>query len=375
MLSYWEQKNFLKYDLIVIGSGFVGLSTAIHFMKNHPKAKIAVLERGVFPSGASSKNAGFACFGSLTEILDDFCHMSQGEVMELVTKRYHGLKEIKKKFGKKALGYRDSKGYELLDESQLSAFDEMANVNKMLKKLFKEDVFSELKEYKDYGFSDDVKMVIQNKFEGELDPGRYLNCLWDLAGELGIRLLNGVNVSELDEDSGIVKVENSWNNTNFELQGRQLAICTNAFTNQLLPQMDLNPGRGLVMVSEPLDFKIPWKGSFHMDKGYVYFRKIDGRLLLGGARNVDFENENSTDFTVNPKIKSHLEKLAIEVIFPGKEIKWETEWTGIMAFGKKKTPIVENVGKKAAIAVRLGGMGVAIGWQVGKELSALISEK
>ncbi len=375
MFSYWEQKSFLKYDLIVVGSGFVGLSTAIHFRKKHPKAKVAVLERGVFPSGASSKNAGFACFGSLTEILDDFGHMSQDEVLELVRKRYQGLQQIKKKFGEKALGYRNSKGYELFEESQMAALGEMSNVNKMLKKLFKEDVFSEVKEFKEYGFSDKVKTVIQNKFEGELDPGKYLNCLWDLAGKLGIRLLNGVNVIELEPDSGIVKVENSWNSTNFELQGKQLAICTNAFTSQLIPQNDLNPGRGLVMVSELLDFKIPWKGSFHMDKGYVYFREIDGRLLLGGARNIDFEQENSIDFNVNPKIKSHLKSLANEVIFPGKEIKWETEWTGIMAFGKKKTPIVEHVGKRAAIAVRLGGMGVAIGWQVGKDLSALISEK
>jgi len=375
MFSYWEQNNFLTYDLIVIGSGFVGLSTAIHFKKKHPKAKVVVLERGVFPSGASSKNAGFACFGSLTEILDDLCHMSQDEVLGLVNKRYKGLQQIRKRFGKKALGYRDSKGYELLDESQLASLGEMSDINKMLKKLFKEDVFSEVKDCKNYGFSDEVKMVVQNKYEGELDPSKYLNCLWDLAGKLGVRLLNGVNVSELDENSGIVKVENSWNNTNFELQGKSLAICTNAFTNQLVPQIDLNPGRGLVMVSELLDFKIPWEGTFHMDKGYVYFRKIDGRLLLGGARNIDFQNENSTDFTVNPKIKSHLEKLAKEVIFPGKEFKWQTEWTGIMAFGKKKTPIVQHIGKKTAIAVRLGGMGVAIGWQVGKELAGLISEK
>lgn len=375
MFSYWEQKNFLKYDLIIIGSGFVGLSTAIHFKKKYPKSSVAVLERGIFPSGASSKNAGFACFGSLTEILDDLRHMSEGEVLGLVKKRHQGLKEIKKKFGKKTLGFHDSKGYELLEESQLSALDELTRVNNMLKGLFKEDVFSEVKGFKKYGFSDSVKMVIQNKFEGELDPARYLKSLWDLAGKLGIRLLNGVSVSELNVDTGQVTAKNLWDERNFDFQGRQLAICTNAFTNQLLPQKDLNPGRGLVMVSEPLDFKIPWKGSFHMDKGYVYFRKIDGRLLLGGARNVDFENENSTDFKVNPKIKSHLDKLANEVIFPGRQIKWETEWTGIMAFGKKKTPIIQQVGKSAVIAVRLGGMGVAIGWQVGKELSTLISEK
>jgi hypothetical protein len=45
-----------------------------------------------------------------------------------------------------------------------------------------------------------------------------------------------------------------------------------------------------------------------------------------------------------------------------------------MAFGAKKSPIIQQIGKKTAVAVRLGGMGVAIGWQVGKELSELLSD-
>lgn len=375
MFSYWEQKNFLTYDLIVIGSGFVGLSTAIHFAKKHPKASVAVLERGIFPSGASSKNAGFACFGSLTEILDDLWHMNQEEVLSLVKKRHQGLQQIRKKFGDKALGYQASKGYELLSDDQLGALDQLEGINKMLKKLFKEDVFYEVKNKEKFGFAGSVKSVIQNKFEGELDPGKYLSCLWKLAGELGVRLFTGVNVEEVDMETGVLKLSDQLTMQTFELTGSQVAVCTNAFTKQLLPETPLEPGRGLVLVSKKLDFDIPWKGSFHMDKGYVYFRKIDGRLLLGGARNIDFEGENSTDFSVNPKIKSHLSDLAQKVIFPGKEIQWEYEWTGIMAFGEKKLPIIQSLGKKGSIAVRLGGMGVAIGWQVGKELSKLISEK
>ncbi|MBN7815428.1 NAD(P)/FAD-dependent oxidoreductase [Algoriphagus pacificus] len=375
MLSYWEQKNFLKYDLLVVGSGFVGLSTAIHFKKKHPKANVAILERGVFPTGASSKNAGFACFGSLTEILDDFWHMTPEEVLGLVERRYKGLVQIRKTFGDKALGYQDSNGFELLDESQIAALERMGEVNQFLKGIFKKKVFSTVKDSGKLGFAPSVKAIVKNKFEGELDPGKYLNNLWKMAGELGVRIITGAEVKQVDSESGEISATDNFSNQSLSFVAKRLAICTNAFTKQLLPTAELEPGRGLVMVSEPLDFEIPWKGSFHMDKGYVYFRKIDGRLLLGGARNVDFEGENSTDFKVNPKIKSHLDQLAKEVIFPGKEFKWEREWTGIMAFGKKKTPIIERISEKTALAVRLGGMGVAVGWQVGKELSALISEK
>lgn len=372
MFSYWENKHFFHCDLAVIGSGFVGLSTAIHYKKKHPKARVLVLERGVFPNGASTKNAGFACFGSLTEILDDFWQMTQDEVLDLVEKRYKGLLQIRKNFGDKALGFKHNNGFELLDEQLVSAVDQMEDVNKLLKKIFKDDVFSKVKKHEKFGFSDQIKVIIKNKFEGELDPGKYMDSLWEMAEKLGIRILTGISVHEIKEDDGRILAESNSGKESMEFIADKIAICTNAFTKKLWPESDLVPGRGLILLSKPLDFDIPWKGVFHMDKGYVYFRKVDGRLLLGGARNKDFEGEKSTEFKVNPKIKSHLEKLAREVIFPGKEIQWEMEWTGIMAFGPKKSPLIQQVGKKTFAAVRLGGMGVAIGWEVGRELSGLL---
>lgn len=57
--SYWEQKSYInEIDLIVIGAGIVGYSTALFYKKRHPKSKILILERGILPSGASTKNAG-----------------------------------------------------------------------------------------------------------------------------------------------------------------------------------------------------------------------------------------------------------------------------------------------------------------------------
>lgn len=372
MFSYWEKKHFFHCDLAVVGSGFVGLSTAIHFKKKHPKARVLVLERGVFPNGASTKNAGFACFGSLTEILDDFWQMNQDEVKALVEKRYSGLLQIRKNFGDKVLGYKHSHGFELIDEENLQAVDQMEDVNKFLKSIFKKEVFSKVKKLEKFGFSDKVKAVIENRFEGELDPGMYMDSLWSMAEKLGIRILTGISVLEIRKDEGQILAESNSGKDSMEFTADKIAICTNAFTKKLWPESDLVPGRGLILLSKPLDFEIPWKGTFHLDKGYVYFRKVDGRLLLGGARNKDFEGEKSTEFKVNPNIKSQLERLAGEVIFPGKEIQWEMEWAGIMAFGPKKSPLIKQVGKKTFAAVRLGGMGVAIGWEVGRELSGLL---
>lgn len=374
MFSYWEQKNFFNYDLIVIGSGFTGLSTAINYKKKYPKSSVLVLEKGVFPTGASTKNAGFACFGSLTEILDDFWNMTPTEVFSLVERRYKGLQQIRRNFGDATLKYKHNHGFELLDAENMAAADQLGEVNKLLKKLFKKEVFSIVKKPEKFGFSDRVKLVIENHFEGELDPAAYLGALWDKASELGVRILTGVSVVEVQKDEGEVIAENVAKNRIFQFKGEKIAICTNAFSKRLWPESELEPGRGLILLSKPLEEKIPWKGSYHMDKGFVYFREIDGRLLLGGGRNKDLEKEKTLDFETNPKIKSHLMNLANEVILPGKNLEWEMEWTGIMAFGPKKSPLIQPIGKRTAVAVRLGGMGVAIGWQVGKELSRLLSK-
>jgi len=46
--------------------------------------------------------------------------------------------------------------------------------------------------------------------------------------------------------------------------------------------------------------------------------------------------------------------------------------SGIMGVGKQKTPIVKRVSNTIMCGVRLGGMGVALGSLVGKELAGLV---
>lgn len=374
MLSYWEKKHFVNYDLIVIGGGIVGLSTAIQFKIKFPESKVLVLERGIFPSGASSRNAGFACFGSLSEILDDLNHMSETEVLQLVEKRYRGLLSIREFFGDERLGYLPTGGLELLTEKEMYALQSLDKINQLLDPIFNEAVFEQMEDIKPFGFSGKVQAVIRNKFEGELDSGKFLLSLWEKCQDLNIKILTGSKVSKIDEEKKTVFVQNPTEQEDIDFHADKIAVCTNAFTNLLLPGLDIQPGRGLVMVTKPILKEIPHSGTFHFDKGYVYFRKVEDRILLGGGRNIDFEGENTLSMEVNPKIKEYLLDILHGIILPDTDIEIDLWWTGIMAFGKNKKPIVEMVGKNVGIAVRLGGMGVAIGWQTAEELVNMLAE-
>ena len=121
-LSYWEQKEWLQnIDFTIVGSGIVGLSTAVFLKKRFPKSKILVLEKGILPQGASTKNAGFACFGSLSEILEDLKSHSIDEVLSLLKSRVDGLQLLRQMLGDEALDYKSYGGYELfLQKNQKS---------------------------------------------------------------------------------------------------------------------------------------------------------------------------------------------------------------------------------------------------------------
>lgn len=367
MISYWEKKNFIQYDFIVIGAGIVGLSTAIHLKVKFPDKSVMVVERGIFPSGASSRNAGFACFGSVSEILDDLNTLSEDEVVELIARRYNGLSEIVEIFGEDALGYEKVGGYEIVREEDLATLDQIDTINSMLKPLFGEPVFALSSNPQKYQFSSKVKAIIKNRYEGQLDSGKFIRALWHKCQSMRIQIFTGAEVESIDQSSGIVKVKNPVYKNTIDFHAEKIALCTNAFSGQFVPNLKMKPGRGMVMVSKPID-NFPWEGAFHIDKGYTYFRNVENRLLIGGGRNMDFTSEETDIFGINEVIKKYLLNLTSEIIFPDQKIEFEMEWSGIMGFGNNKIPYVKLLDEKTGVAIRMGGMGVAIGWQAAKEL-------
>lgn len=383
MLSFWEASNFTTYQYIVIGSGIVGLSTAISIAEKNPTACIAVLERGLFPTGASTRNAGFACFGSLTELLSDSENMPHQKILDLVNERWQGLTQLRQRLGDEAMGYEGLGGYEMITEKELPALNRLEEVNQWLMPLFNAPVFERKDELiTQFGFNPKVvKALIFNRFEGQIDTGKMMKSLLKLAQQKGITILTGCEVikwhdiaeSAFKESEEVeVIIKDQFRNENITLTTQKLIVCTNAFTKKLLPEINLKAGRGQVFVTKPLK-NISFKGAFHYDEGYFYFRNLGkDRILLGGGRNLDFEGESTTEMQTTPNIINALKKLLRDIIAPNLDFEIEQEWAGIMAFGEVKVPIIEFTTPNVLLGVRCGGMGVAIGTRVGERLAKLI---
>ena len=368
-LSYWELKNwFTNVDFAIVGSGIVGLHTALRLREKFPKSKILVLEKGVLPQGASTKNAGFACFGSLSEILDDLNSHSEEEVIQLIEKRWNGLKLLRERLGDSVIDFKPYGGYELFLKDNESSFEECLQklpfVNEILKPIFKTAVFA--KEVDRFGFGNIQEYSIFNPFEAQIDTGNMMQALLKMAVSNNILILNQQTVTSFFDDGNKVEIALG----DFSFTTKKMLFATNGFANTLTNGA-VKPGRAQVLITKPIpDLDI--KGTFHLDRGYYYFRNIGDRVLLGGGRNLDFETETTTEFGQTQIVQNKLEKLLKEVILPRQDFEIEHRWSGIMGLGNSKKPIVSQLSENVYCGVRLGGMGVAIGSLVGAELADLI---
>lgn len=372
MHSIWEYNSLLRYDMIIVGGGIVGLSTAIFLKERFPERRVAVLERGLLPSGASTRNAGFACMGSLSEILDDLQHSSEESVCELFGLRQNGLRRLRKMLGDEAIGYAENGSYELLRAEESAAIEELERINTLLLPVTGTPAFR-LSDGKlsAMGFKG-VKHVIENCLEGELDTGMMMRALMDKAIHSGVECKTGCTILSYEEiDRGVdVHCSNPLSDEVFTFHAEQLFICQNAFARALLPEADIRPGRGQVLLTEPLE-GLPFNGIYHFDRGFYYFRRYQNRILFGGGRQLDFKGEETLLFGLHAAIQKDLEEKLHSLILPGHQPAIAMRWSGIMAFGADKKPILYRHSDRVFVGVRMGGMGVAIGSEVGYRLSGM----
>lgn len=370
--SYWERTAFIdNADIIIIGSGLVGLSAALHLKRKEPTLNITVLDRGLLPSGASTKNAGFACFGTVSEQLDNIKRSSEAEMLRMVNYRYRGLQRLRANLGDDNIRYEQHGAYELFsaDESEEAnaAIEAIPYLNKLLSEVIGDTDIYAVADAKIAGFGfQGVSRMVANKYEGQIDTGHVMRTLLYKAYEADVLVLNSCIVDRIETEGNHQSI---YTNQGI-FKAKKVIVANNAFARQLYPDLDVVPGRGQVLVTKPItDLKL--KGTYHFNEGYYYFRNIDNRVLFGGGRNIDFKAEETADFGNTEQVKEQLVKYLHEMILPDQSVEIDYWWSGIMGFGEELSPIVKELQPGIFCAVRCNGMGIAMGSLVGEEVAEL----
>jgi len=285
----------------------------------------------------------------------------------LVEKRWKGLQLLRKNLGDKEIDFQQNKGFELCDDQDFfsACISKKEKINQLLRPIFKQDVFSISENT--FGFQKVHQQYIVNNFEGQIDTGKMAFELLNKVQKLGVKILNNISVEEFVKDQNKIHIKTS----RLDFYTKKIFIATNGFASKLLNE-NVQPARAQVLITKPIK-NLHIRGTFHLEKGYYYFRNIEDRVLFGGGRNLDFKTEETTAFGQTEIIQNELEKILKETILPNINFEIDHKWSGIMGVGNQKKAIVKELSENVFCGVRLGGMGIAIGSLVGKELADLLN--
>lgn len=368
--SYWELKNWSShYDLLIVGAGFTGLYTALYSKRKRPDWRIAVVDAGDYSRGASSRNAGFVCFGSPSEILSDIEAIGYDATIDLLRSRMIGCEAIKQ-FAGDSCNLQIEGGTEIYSGSQEElmrrCMDELGEINEMVYAAFGiRNCFSAMDPL-ELGIKN-ASGAIHNALEAKVDPVMLIDKLEADVRSLGIdiRMRSEILDYRTSSRTGVEVFTNCG-----PITATHMAICTNALGRRFLGDTDITTGKNQVYVTQPVPSNI--RGTFHMEEGYVYFRGVDNRILIGGGRHLESAEVADGDLTYNEKVKNYLKDVLIEHVVDLKSVTFEFGWMGHIGTSEDKTPIVKSVAPNVYLGVRLGGMGVALASSVAMKIVDLI---
>ena len=263
MRSIWQQRDFRApttgqnnggghAEVVIVGAGMVGVFTAVHHKRANPRHRVVVLERGLIPDGATVRNAGFACFGSPSELLADIAKEGEAAALARVEERWCGLQELRGELGDDRIGFEPTGGYELFAAGEAlynlvaEGFDRL---NVLLADITGPGTYRWLPGGPArFGLARTAHLV-RTDLEGPVDTGRLMRSLLAKVSEAGVDVHFGQDVQRLENAADgvdLVLADGTAHRT------RQVLVATNGYVRQLLPDLDIEPARGQVLLTEPV---------------------------------------------------------------------------------------------------------------------------
>ena len=370
VLSFWEQLSHGKsWDLLIVGGGFAGLNMAIQAKRHSPGLEVGVLEAATLSLGASTKNAGFCCFGSPSELIRDIRDLGEETAFSTLSQRWKGIERIGSDFDPSRISYEASGGHELFIDPSLHE-DVHRNIewlNKPIKELIGFSPFEELsdQEISQMGFQN-IDGGFRIRGEAMVDPCLLHRSLLEDARGLGVEIYFGARVEEHREKEEEVEL---WLQDHpIPFKTAKTVIASNGYAEQLLAGAGIDPGRGQVLITRPIK-EIPFQGTFHLDQGNFYFRNVGDRVLLGGGREIAAEEEHTFETGLTDRIQNELERLLSDHLLPGQHFEIEQRWSGIMGFTEDRFPRMRAVGTRSYLMAGFSGMGVALSFATGRSMA------
>ncbi|WP_459569816.1 NAD(P)/FAD-dependent oxidoreductase [Cupriavidus sp. 8B] len=208
---------------------------------------------------------------------------------------------------------------------------------------------------------------------GAIQPLGFARGLVRAAQNAGAAIHGGTGVTSLERSNGRWLATLS---TGASVSAQEVVIATNGYAGSLWPRLKqtLLPANSFIVATRPLDAKIAdgilgrGETAATSQRLLLYFRKDHtGRLLMGG-RGFFSDPREAKDF-------SHLER-SLALLFPQLgPLEYEYRWSGRIAITRDFMPHVHQPAPGITMAVGCNGRGIALCTSMGKHLAAKLTGK
>jgi glycine/D-amino acid oxidase-like deaminating enzyme len=382
--SYSENaalEGMVRADVLIIGGGFTGVSTAYHLKKARPGLRVVLLESEVIGFGASGRNAGFA----MTLF---------GLTLSLTTTRFGKQKALEAhRYMERAVGYVGElvRARNLQCDYEYPGFLRVATTPTYIRRIQAELELAHALgiEGVDWIEANELRTLVDSPtFLGAwrephcalLNPARLVRELKRIAIAQGVEIYEHSPVTNLEFTQPIRA-----QTPHGAVETDKLLLATNAFSAQIAQLRTRQcPIHTYIVLTEPLNAaqmdSVKWRGRQGIEdaRNLVHYYRLtpDNRLLMGGGDAHYFHN-NQVGVDKHVPTFEQLQYFIAET-FPGlRGIRITHRWGGAISATLDMAPAISYLGGDRRIIYSVGcmGHGVALSILNGQTISDLLNEQ
>lgn len=372
--SFWLDRSSTQekrtYDVVIIGAGISGLSTAYWLNKEDPSLKIAIVEKSRMTFGASGRNAGFVTCGSVEHFNRMISKHGLKQATEIWRFSQKNLDLLKEEIvGEKApaLEFEQKGAFSLA--AQENEYEELKNVAKTMVELdIPTEILNETQVRERVGATNFVG-GIKYLNDGSVNPVKLVREMFARTKAELFESVEAIGIEDSGEGTRILKTDHG------DFEAPLILMNLNAYSANLHPWFKdkIYPTRGqcLMMEKVPRFMEAPCYANFYLD----YFRQVPtGELLIGGFRQVEKSSEVGYSDHITEPIQNALHDFVKTHLPMYKDAKVTHRWSGVMGFSRDGEPMVGSLPDDPQVFFAGGytAHGIGLAFNTGKTLVDLV---
>ncbi|KAI8139750.1 FAD dependent oxidoreductase [Fennellomyces sp. T-0311] len=378
-----------KADIVIIGAGLTGMSTAYWLTQMQPNLKVVVADARGIASGATGRNGGILSPGLNDDFETTVAAYGEASAQRLVEFDYRNvdmLNQFLKEHADHDKGFFDpeltwTKGTIVAWSTAQEAEEARPAAESLCKKVSDMRIMSPEELQQIPGFESFHYGGLHVKTTAVAWAAKIVFCLARYVMEKGVHIATYTRVEQVVHESGVNKI---YTNRGI-IEAPQVAYCTNAWTARLLkPMRDvIVPVRNQVVSVRASPGAPRLEYVMSADRGYQYMScRPNGDIIMGGMRNIapGKQEHEDDDSTLNTAVSRALVRFMSDVMHV---LPVEQEWAGVMGFSRDRLPILGNVeyitgsskNKGQFIAAGFTGHGMPRTFLCGRAIAQLLANQ